>query len=202
MALTQSNFKAIMERIAEKNSLDVNEMFNQIQDIYQLSASWGSKAAKDLAYEKNVDISKITATGKGGKITLKDVKNAAGIKITEKASLFPFVSTKAKELATEHNLVKNTKKNFPMKMRSGINKATGKKTKITLSDVRRVAGVSSSPNIVFASKSAKELAEKYNLSAEDITDRTGKGNKIKVSDIESHMESNEDDDEVNSDIEE
>ena len=72
MAISHSNFKAIMERIASENDLKSKDLFNQIQDLYQASAPWGSKAAKELASKEKIEVSKIEATGKGGKITLND----------------------------------------------------------------------------------------------------------------------------------
>jgi len=202
MALTQANFKIIIARISEENGLKESVIYSQISDIYQLSASWGSASAKQLAFEKNISPSDVQATGKGGKITLNDVRRVANIKIESKESIYPFVSKKAKELATEHKLDKTTKKSFPMNARSGIDKKTGRKTKITLADVRRVSNVSVQGKVVeFASKSAQELADKHKISPDEIKNRSGKLNKIKLSDIQEYIsKKGNETDEENSDV--
>jgi len=204
MALTQANFKIIIARISEENGLKESVIYSQISDIYQLSASWGSASAKQLAFEKNISPSDVQATGKGGKITLNDVRRVANIKIESKESIYPFVSKKAKELATEHKLDKTTKKSFPMNARSGIDKKTGRKTKITLADVRRVSNVSVQGKVVeFASKSAQELADKHKISPDEIKNRSGKLNKIKLSDIQEYIsKKGNETDEENSDVDE
>ncbi len=186
MSITQQKFKEIMDVIAKENKLSKDTLFSQIADLYQPSSPWGSKSAKDLATDKKVVISSITGTGKEGKILLADVQKAVGMNVVKKISLHPFVSQKARDLAKEHGLTKNTKASFPMNSRTGINKKNGKQEKITLSDVRKVAELGKDNKIVlFASKEANALALKYKIDPVKING-TGKSGKIKKSDIENY----------------
>ena len=64
MSITQAIFKIIITRISEENELKESVIYSQISDLYQLSASWGSASAKQLALENNISSFDIKATGK------------------------------------------------------------------------------------------------------------------------------------------
>ena len=200
MAVSTKNFNLILECIASNNDLEVGALTKQIAHLWTPSSLWGSKAAKEeaekLIKEKKITEDQIIPTGKNGKIKYDDVLRAAGKPVEKKEVLFPFVSKASKALAKEHGLL-NTKKHFPKHLRSGKSqKDPTKKTRITLGDVRRVAGVSlSGKKIDFASPTAKDLAIKHGINAEDIKDRSGKGGKIKTSDIENYLQKMEENEE-------
>ena len=201
MAVSTKNFNLILQTIADQNDLVIDDLTKQIAHLWKPSSLWGSKAAKEeamkLIKDKVITQDQIIATGKGGKIKFDDVLLAAGKPVEKKEDLFPFVSKASKALAKKHKLL-DTKKHFPKHLRSGKSrKDPTKKTRITLEDVRRVAGVSlSGKKLEFASPTAKDLAIKHGIKAEDIKDRSGKGGKIKTSDIENFMQKKEEDNQM------
>lgn len=183
MSYTRGNIESILEIITNEFNLDMNEIKDKIKDIYVPATMFASISAKEKAKELKLDINKIVPSSKNGKITLEDVKKAAGIKVEKKESISPFVSQRAYELAVENNL---SEKDFPVSERSGKDRKTKKKDKITVEDVRKKIVISSN-SFSFASKEAKKMAEQFNVDVSKITG-TGKDNKIRKVDIEDFLQ--------------
>lgn len=188
MSLSNSKVNELLKVVSSEFNIEMNELCKKIEDIWTPEGRWGSAAAKKLAKKHKISLSDIIATGEDGRILEKDVKKAAGIPLQKKKKLGPFVSQRALDLAREHGLHVNTLENFPRKKRSG--KGKGGKKKITLADVRKVAGIDSEGKKIssFASEAAEKLAKKYKISPEDIKEKSGTNGKILKSDVEYHIE--------------
>jgi pyruvate/2-oxoglutarate dehydrogenase complex dihydrolipoamide acyltransferase (E2) component len=204
MSVSTKNINLILACIASENDLEVDALTKQISHLWKPSSLWGSKAAKEeaekLIKEGVITQDQIVSTGKNGKIKYDDVLKAAGKPVEKKKDLFPFVSKASRALAKEHKLL-DTKKHFPKHLRSGkSHKDPSKKTRITLEDVRRVAGVSlNGKKLDFSSPAAKDLAEKHKISPDEIKNRSGKNGKIKMSDIEMYLQNKEENSDGESD---
>jgi pyruvate/2-oxoglutarate dehydrogenase complex dihydrolipoamide acyltransferase (E2) component len=187
MAITKEKLTEILGFISKENNLSEEILISQVADLC-LASPWGSKSAKDFAENKKITLSNIAATGKDGKILLIDVQKAAGV---NREKLFPFVSKLAKEEAKNFDLI-DIYIHFPLCTRTGINKKSGKKEKITLSDVRRVARVGKdSKSGLYASKFAEDFAVKNGVDPYHIKEKTGRGGKIKKSDIKYFLNQSE-----------
>lgn len=184
MSITKATLNEILKRIAEENSIKLSIIQNQISDIVQPDSPFASKAAKEYAEEKKVNIDEIEGSGKNGKISVDDIRLFLGEEPKHKKSPSQWSSKAAKDLAHENSL---SSKDFPKSSRTGRVWKDGTVT-ISIEDVKTKLGISSpkkSPS-KWSSKKAKELAEEYKLSSDDIKG-TGKDNRITKSDVEKYI---------------
>ena len=179
MALNRTIMENILIRFSEKNKIDICILRDQIKDYYNVPTPWASEAAEKKAVDNELSSDDIDPTGKNGKITLDDVQNKLGIE--KPKDLGQFVSKLAMNLAMEKNLIED---DFSKNERTGLNRKTKNKSKITLEDVRKKSGVSENNLNIFASKEAAKLAADNYLTKNDIAVRTGKDGKIKKLDVQ------------------
>jgi hypothetical protein len=146
---------------------------------------FASKAAEKLFNE--LKPSGVVPTGRGGKISMDDVRAAAGIETKSKAPS-EFSHNTAKTLADTKGL---TDDDFPDSKRSGNGTqsplASGCSKRITIADVRRMMvekGLAdqSDADALFTSPGVAKAAREAGLSPSDFT---VKGGKISKADVES-----------------
>jgi len=129
------------------------------------TSKWASKAAEALAEEHGVQ-SVLAGTGKGDKITVKDIKT-----FLEGSVKKPNASPAALKYARDNKLDV-----------SRIASGSGKEGKIVLKDVQELEDPDSemetdSPQL---SPSAAKLVKQYDLDDEDLSDITGTGREGKI----------------------
>lgn len=132
-SVNKMTLEAILNRLSEENNISMDDIKNQIKDIYEFPTPWASEQAKDKAKEHNLTAEDIKPTGKGKKITLEDVMKKIGKEKT--SSLGDFSSKMAKDLAENNGL---TDKSFEKENRTGIDRKTNEKNKISIGDVRKL----------------------------------------------------------------
>lgn len=178
MSISRKEFISVIDRIASENGLTSDSIWSQIGDLVKPSSPFASKAAKELAQEKNIDTNKIKGTGNLGKITSDDIRKFLGKPVKNKQPT-QWSSKAAKKLAEENSL---TVDDFPIDKRTGRKWKNGTVT-ISVDDVKLKAGLSSpKKKSPYASKAAKVLAKENGIKAKDL-DGTGKGDKITKKDI-------------------
>ena len=188
--MMSSDESEMIEAFAEMFEINIDRVRALVKEAKTPQVKWGSKQAKELAENSGVDVSSIQPTGKNNSIVLKDIHEIMGKKprsASMKSSPSAFASKIAKDLAEN----------------SGVDvssiKPTGKNNSIVLKDIYIVlenipggtkpksASTKSSPS-AFASKIAKDLAEKHGIKADQITVRGSKdGKKIVKSDIMKYL---------------
>jgi len=138
MSVSRKEFNTVIDRIASENGLTSDSIWSQIGDLVKPSSPFASKAAKELAQEKNIDTNKIKGTGNLGKITSDDIRQFLG-QPTKNKQPTQWSSKAAKKLAEENNL---TQEDFPIDKRTGRKWKNGTVT-ISVDDVKLKAGLSS-----------------------------------------------------------
>lgn len=136
MSVKIGDARAALVKIAKEFDLDLKKVQNLVKDEIPLAPVFASKTARELAKEKGLKASKIKATGKNGKITVDDVRIAAGEEPKKKVENL-FASTAGKKLAEEHGL---TQDNFEESEKTGNPRKSGSIT-ITIEDVKLKAGL-------------------------------------------------------------
>lgn len=180
MSYTRAQVDSILSLITENFNLKIGDVQDAVKDIYKPPSAFASKSAADKAKENDIDPTKLNKSSKDGRITLQDVNDFLGISEKKDSKPKDFVSKTAWEEAKKNDL---EAKDFSAKERSGVDRKTKKKTKITLEDVRNKANKKSSP---FASATAKKFAEENDVDPEDVTG-TGRDGKIRKSDIQDFL---------------
>jgi len=153
--------------------------------IEEQPKQFSSKAAENLY--KELKPTGIVATGRGGKISIDDVRAAAGIETKRKAPS-EFSHHTAKTLAVTKGL---TPSDFPDEKRTGTGTqsplASGCAKRITISDVRRLMvekeiADQDDTNALFTSPGVAKAARDAGLSPSDFAIKSGK---ISKADVES-----------------
>jgi len=181
MTITQKKFNSFLEKLSKEFDLDIENVKKFSTEMMTSEVSTITSAAKKLAEELKVDITKITPSG--SKISVDDIREAAGQK--RKAKKTDLFTPKARDLAKENDLKES---DFKESERTGNPRKSGEKT-ITIQDVNRKLGIVSKSAIV--SPTALKLAEDNNVDLTKVVG-TGNGGRIKISDIKSYIENIDD----------
>jgi pyruvate/2-oxoglutarate dehydrogenase complex dihydrolipoamide acyltransferase (E2) component len=181
MSYSKNDVDTMLSQIVDHFKLEIDDVQKVVSNIYKPTSMFASKSAEDKAGKNKIDISKLKRSSKDKRITLQDVNSFLG-EVNKETKPKEFVSKQAYEEAQKNNL---KYENFSDKEKSGIDRKTKKKTKITLDDVRNKVKNNASP---FASKQAEKLAKDTNVKHEDISG-SGRDGKIRKVDVEDYLKS-------------
>lgn len=190
MSFTTKKVQSALEKISKEFKIPLEDIHECIGDIIPPPSPWASAKAKELGLKTKVNPYKVKATGKGGKITLNDLRSFLGEENPKKPSAF--ASKQAKDLAKENDLSED---DFSDDERTGNPRKSGEIT-ITLNDVRNKLGikVEKKPKSPFASPKTKQFAEENDIDPTKI-EGSGKDGRITKKDIETYMKTLEEEDE-------
>jgi len=136
MSLSMKKANALLEEISEKFGVDLDELYAVAGGRVKRPDGFASPKAREFFERMGLDRTKIKGSGKGGKITIDDIRVASGEPSKKKINLF--ASTSAKKLAEENSL---TEDDFLPSERTGRRLKSNNKKTITIYDCRKKLGL-------------------------------------------------------------
>lgn len=168
MSLTQVKARNLLNDIASKYDIPIEDLYELAGDRVKKQNPFASPAAKDFAKKVGVNVSTVKPSGKTGKITIDDIRLAIGEEPKRKDENL-FSSPAAKKLASENDL---TQSDFAPKERSGKRRKSSGNRTISIEDVRKKLGIDKKKTKKVTKKtsskrSAKEESDSSSSSDED-----------------------------------
>lgn len=163
MSLTQKNANALLLDISKSFNVDIDELYKLAGDRVKRPNAFASSKAKSYCDEVGADVHKIKPTGKGGKITIDDIRKCIGEEPKKKINLF--ASTAARKLAEENDL---KIADFSPEERTGRRLKSNNQKTITVEDCRKKLGLE--PKKTTTKKVTKKTTKKTTKKSDSDSD--------------------------------
>lgn len=169
MSLNQSQTTELLNSVSKKFNISIDDLYETAKSVagdkIKRPTMFSSPAAKKFAEDhKEIDISKITGTGKGGKVSIDDIR----VFIGEQSKIKPvnlWGSSSAKELAEKHSLKES---DFTEDEKTGAARKSGKKS-ILIKDIKTKLGLET-PKKTTKKTTAKKTVKKPTKTEESSSD--------------------------------